>query len=151
MHDLRELRRENRSLRDRFARLSGTVLRINSSLDLDTVLKGVVDSARALTAAGQGVITTVDAGGGVADFVTSGLSDEQVQALVEWTDGPRTILPGRRGCPGWPGDQTGEARPESVRDRLRRRRTWTAQHVSRDWLPEPSRDSRRARRCSGAA
>ena len=39
MHDLPELRRENRSLRERFARLSGTVLRINSSLDLDTVLK----------------------------------------------------------------------------------------------------------------
>ncbi len=89
MHDLRELRRENRSLRDRFARLSGTVLRINSSLDLDTVLKEVVDSARALTGAGQGVITTVDAGGGVADFVTSGLSDEQVRALVAWPDGPR--------------------------------------------------------------
>ena len=45
MNDLGELRRENRALRDRFLRLSSTVLRINSSLDLDTVLQEVVDSA----------------------------------------------------------------------------------------------------------
>ncbi len=89
MSGLDELRRENRSLRDRFARLSSTVLRINSSLDLDTVLKEVVDSARALTGAGQGVITTVDAGGRLADFVTSGLSDEEVRALLAWPEGPR--------------------------------------------------------------
>ena len=89
MNDLGELRRENRSLRDRFARLGGTVLRINSSLDLETVLREVVDSARALTGASQGVITTVDAGGGLVDFVTSGLSDEEVGALVAWPEGPR--------------------------------------------------------------
>ena len=89
MNDLGELRRENRTLRDRFSRLSSTVLRINSSLDLDTVLQEVVDSARALTGAAQGVITTVDAGGGLADFVTSGLSDEEVEALVAWPEGPR--------------------------------------------------------------
>ena len=89
MNDLVELRRENRALRDRFSRLSSTVLRINSSLDLDTVLKEVADSARALTGAAQGVITTVDAGGRLADFVTSGLSDEEVEALVAWPEGPR--------------------------------------------------------------
>ena len=65
------------------------MLRINSSLDLDTVLQEVVDSACALTGAAQGVITTVDAGGGLADFVTSGLSDEEVEALVAWPEGPR--------------------------------------------------------------
>ncbi len=89
MNDLGELRREIRSVRDRFSRLSGTVLRVNSSLDLDTVLREVVDSARALTGASQGVITTVDAGGGVADFVTSGLSDEEEAAVVAWPDGPQ--------------------------------------------------------------
>ena len=71
MNDHGELRRENRSLRDRFSRLSSTVLRINSSLDLDTVLQEVVDSARALTGAAQGVITTVDAGGGLPSIVTA--------------------------------------------------------------------------------
>ena len=89
MDDLRKLRRENRSLRDRFARLIGTVLRINSSLDLDTVLQEVVDSACALTGAHQGVITTIDAGGRLVDFRTSGVSAEEVRALVAWPDGPR--------------------------------------------------------------
>ena len=89
MHDLRALRREIRSLRDRFARLGATVLRINSSLDPDTVLQEVVDSACALTGAAHGVITTVDAQGRLADFVTSGLSDRELQALVAWPEGPR--------------------------------------------------------------
>jgi DNA-binding response OmpR family regulator/signal transduction histidine kinase len=89
VNDLRELRRENRSLRDRFARLTGTVLRINSSLDLDTVLQEAADSARALTGAGKSVITTVDADGRPVDFLTSGLSGGEVEALRAWPDGPR--------------------------------------------------------------
>ena len=89
MHDLRQLMREHRSLRDRFARLSGTVLRINSSLDLNTVLQEVIDSACALTGARQGVITTVDAAGRPVDFLTSGLSAEEVRQLEAWPDGPR--------------------------------------------------------------
>ncbi len=87
--DNRELRRENRSLRDRFSRLSGTVLRINSSLDLDAVLREVVDSARALTGTSQGVITTIDAGGQLVDFLASGLSAEELEAMVTWSEGPR--------------------------------------------------------------
>ena len=89
MDELRELRRENRSLRARFARLSDTVLRINSSLDLDTVLQEVADSARALIGAGKCVITTVDAEGGPVDFLTSGLPAEELEALEAWPDGLR--------------------------------------------------------------
>ena len=89
MDDLRELKRENKSLRDRFARLSVTVLRVNSSLDLNTVVQNVVDSACALTGAGKGVVTTIDAGGRLVDFLTSGLSDEEVRELVAWPEGPR--------------------------------------------------------------
>ncbi len=87
--DLRALQRENRSLRDRFARLSGSVLRISSSLDLDTVLQEVVDSACALIGADQGVITTIDGRGRPADVLTSGVSDEQVRELLAWPEGPR--------------------------------------------------------------
>ena len=36
------------ALRDRLTRLSEASLRINESLDFDTVLQGVLDSARAL-------------------------------------------------------------------------------------------------------
>ena len=89
LNELGELRRENRSLRDRFARLSGTALRVSSSLDLDTVLREVVESARALTGADKGAMTTVDRHGRLEDFVTSGASADEVGALVAWPEGPR--------------------------------------------------------------
>ena len=41
-----DLRRENRALRERLALLSQASLSINESLDFDTVLPGVLDSAR---------------------------------------------------------------------------------------------------------
>ena len=46
--------------RDRLSRLSQASLRINESLDLDTVLQEVVDSARSLTGSRYGVLTTLD-------------------------------------------------------------------------------------------
>ena len=42
-----DLMRENEALRGRLSRLSEASLRINQSLDFDTVLQGVLDSARA--------------------------------------------------------------------------------------------------------
>ena len=68
--------------------LSAAVLHIGASLDLDTVLKEVLDSARALTGAGCGAIATVDASGQPGDFFTSGLTGDEHRALVEWPDGP---------------------------------------------------------------
>ena len=84
-----ELRRENEALRDRISRLSAAVLRISASLDLDTVLREVVESARALTGARYGVIITLDQSGPVRDFVTSGLTPEEHRRLESWSDGPR--------------------------------------------------------------
>ena len=51
------------ALRDRLSRLSEASLRINESLDFDTVLQWVLDSARSLTAARYGVITLLDGEG----------------------------------------------------------------------------------------
>ncbi len=84
-----ELRRENEALRDRISRLSAAVLRISASLDVNTVLHEVVDSACALTGARYGVITTVDGAGQPQEFVTSGLTPEEHRELVDWADGPR--------------------------------------------------------------
>lgn len=72
---------------DRTSRLSAAILRISQTLDLATVLKEVVYSARTLTGARQGVITTLDEQGQVRDFVTSGLSAEELRMMVEWPDG----------------------------------------------------------------
>ena len=89
MNDVTELRRRNRELRDRFVRLSSAVLRINSSLDLANVLQEVIDSARALTGARLGVITTIDKQGQLRDFLTSGFALDKQRTMTAWPDGLR--------------------------------------------------------------
>ena len=84
-----ELDRENEALRERISRLSAASVHISASLDLNTVLQEIVDSARALTGAGNGVIVTIDETGQVQDTVTSGLTPEEHQGLMAWPDGPR--------------------------------------------------------------
>ena len=74
--------------RQRDTTLSTAILRIGATLDLDTVLSEVVESARALTGAEYGVIATVDGSGQPRDFVTSGFTPEQHRAMEEWPDGP---------------------------------------------------------------
>ncbi len=86
-----ELRRRIEALEERVSRLSSAVLRISSSLDLDTVLQEVVDSARALTGARYGVIVTVDDNQRIEDFVTSGFTPEEKQQMAAWPDGPRLL------------------------------------------------------------
>ena len=80
---------EIRALRERLSRLCAAVLRISSSLDLDTVLREVVASARALTGARYGVITIIDKAGQVQDFVTSGITPDEHRQLAAWPDGTR--------------------------------------------------------------
>ena len=77
------------ALRERLTRLSEASLHINESLDLDAVLQGVLDSARALTDARYALITTLDDAGRIEDFLVSGLSDEESMWLWEMPDGPR--------------------------------------------------------------
>ena len=77
------------ALQERVSRLSAAVLRISASLDLGAVLREVVDSARALTGARYGVITTIDKPGQVQDFVTSGFTPDEHQQLAAWPDGRR--------------------------------------------------------------
>ncbi len=71
------------------ATLAAAILRIGASLDLDTVLREVVDGACALTGARYGVITTVDAAGQPRDFVTAGLTPDEHRAMETWPDGLR--------------------------------------------------------------
>ena len=83
-----ELRAENEALRDRLSQLSESSLRISESLDVNTVLREVVESARALTSAGCSRITTMDASGHLQDFVTSGVSPEEYQRFLHLPHGP---------------------------------------------------------------
>ena len=87
--DSDDARREIEALRERTATLNAAILRIGATLDLDTVLAEVVESARGLTGARYGVIATVDDAGAPADFMFSGFTPEKQQALFTWPDSGR--------------------------------------------------------------
>ena len=95
-----------RALRDRLSKLSEASLRINESLDFDTVLQGVLDSARSLTGARYGAMTLLKDGveippdwappanppgtnAPLVDYFTSGLTEEQFGAMQ---DMPERVL-----------------------------------------------------------
>ena len=82
-----ELHRRIQELEERLSRLSGASLRINESLDFDTVLQEVVDGARALTASRYGAITVLGEGGQTPDFIVSGLTGEEHQGLWDMPEG----------------------------------------------------------------
>ena len=84
-----DLTRKPRTLRERIAAFNAAVLRINATLDLTTVLQEVVDSARVLTGARCGVITTLDQAGGVQEFLSSGISAEEHTSFLTWPEGPK--------------------------------------------------------------
>ena len=73
--------REVEELRDRLSRLSEASLRISESLDFDTVLQGVLDSARSLTGARYGVMILFDEAGEVQDFLSSGMTVEEAEQV----------------------------------------------------------------------
>ena len=81
-----DLQREIQGLRERISALSAASLRIGSSLDLDTVLQEIAESARALTAARYSVITTIDDKGKLEDVVMSGVGPEEQGLLEAWDD-----------------------------------------------------------------
>ena len=83
-HD--DLKHENEALRERISGLSSAMLRINASLELDTVLHEIAESARALTGAACSIITTVDDEGRLEDSVFSGFSPAEQRQLKAWPD-----------------------------------------------------------------
>ena len=78
-----ELAAEVEALRERLSLLSEAGVRINESLDLETVLRDVLDSARALTGARYGQILLRDDTGWIVNYVTSGGTPEQERLFWE--------------------------------------------------------------------
>ena len=76
-----ELERENAALRERLSRLIEANLLINESLDFETVLQGVLDSARSLTGSRYGVILVLDSSGQVQEGLSSGMTADENQQL----------------------------------------------------------------------
>ena len=81
--------REIEALRERISMLSAASLRISASLDLETVLHEVINSARALIEARYGGIVTIDESGQPRDFITTGFTDAEHRQMADWPDGPR--------------------------------------------------------------
>ena len=81
-----ELLRENVALRERLSKLSEASLRINESLDFDTVLQDVLDSARSLTQAQCGIVTLLDESGQEVDSISSKVYSEESGGI--WGLGP---------------------------------------------------------------
>ena len=104
MPTVEELSREVRTLRERLSRLSEASLRISESLDVDTVLREVVERACALTGAGCGAITTTDASGVLQEFVTAGLSPEEHRRFLELPEGPASSSESASSWPASPAD-----------------------------------------------
>ena len=94
-----DLKRENEALRARSAALNAAILRINASLDLDTVLDEVMESARALTGARWGALASVDEAGAPQDFLTSGFTPEEELELLAWPHS-LSLFEHFRGLPG---------------------------------------------------
>ena len=66
--------------------LAAAILRISASLDLATVLREVIESARSLTGARLGVIAVVDEAGVPGEFHFSGFAPEEEDKLMVWPD-----------------------------------------------------------------
>ena len=82
------LERDVEFLRDRISWLCAASRRINASLDLDTVLQEVVDSACTLIGAKTGGITILDDDGQSHAFCTSALTQEEHQWLLDLSGDP---------------------------------------------------------------
>ncbi len=83
MEDANYPQKELEALRVRLTMLTEATLRINESLDFDTVLQEVLDGSCALTDARVGVITILDESGDIPFFLAHGLTSSEAEQL--WT------------------------------------------------------------------
>ena len=75
------------SSNDILFRLGDAGMRITRNLDLDSVLKGVIDGARSLTGARYGALLTFDESGRMGDLITSGISPDEVERIASRPEG----------------------------------------------------------------
>ena len=75
------------STRDRVHALLEAVVAVGSNLELDRVLHQIIDAAVSLVDARYGALGVIGEGGGLAEFVTSGLDEAQIAAIDNWPEG----------------------------------------------------------------
>ena len=79
--ETRALLRKIESLQTRLSRLSEASRRVSEDLDLNVVLQEVIDNARYLTNARYGALLTYEQSGDMQDFITSGMSPQEMERL----------------------------------------------------------------------
>ena len=87
MQRAEELAAEVESLRERLSRLSEASLRLNESLDFDTVLNQVVSNACDLTGARYGAMTLLQESGSFEKSFFHGFTPEEIRQLGDLPDG----------------------------------------------------------------
>ena len=87
MSEVAKVRSETEELRNRLSRLSEASLRITESLDLDTILQGVIDGARSVNGARYGALLLLDDAGRMQDLVTSGMTPKEGRRLGALPEG----------------------------------------------------------------
>jgi len=73
--------------RDRVYTLLEAVVAVGTNLDLETVLKQIVEAAITLVRARYGALGIIGEGGRLAEFVPVGLADEEIEAIHHWPEG----------------------------------------------------------------
>src|SRR3984893_14392270 len=75
------------STRDRVYALLEAVVEVGRSLDLETALKQIVETAVTLVRARYGALGVIGEGGRLVEFIPVGLDDEQIAAIHHWPEG----------------------------------------------------------------
>lgn len=73
--------------RDRVNALFDAVVAIGMNLDIEVVLRGIVESAVSLVNARYGAMGVIGEGGRLAEFIPVGLTEEQIGQIHHWPEG----------------------------------------------------------------
>jgi signal transduction histidine kinase len=73
--------------RDRVYALLEAVVAVGANLDLEVVLKKIVEAAITLVRARYGALGVIGDGGRLVEFIPVGLADEQIVAIHHWPEG----------------------------------------------------------------
>ncbi len=73
--------------RDRVYSLLEAVVAVGSSLDLEVLLRSIVETAVSLVDATYGAMGVIGEGGGLADFIPVGIGKEEIAAIDHWPAG----------------------------------------------------------------
>ncbi len=73
--------------RDRTHALIEAVVAVGSQLELEMVLRQIVEAAARLVSARYGALGVIGEGGGLTEFVTVGLDEAQIARIHHWPEG----------------------------------------------------------------